>query len=52
MTGERYVSPVQGNQGDINGDPVPNGKLYFYENNTTNPKETFADYYSKYCHRC
>lgn len=43
MTGERYVSPVQGNQGDINGDPVPGGKLYFYENNTTNPNATYAE---------
>lgn len=43
MTGERYVSPVQGNQGDINGDPVPGGKLYFYEDGTTNPKATYSD---------
>lgn len=43
MTGERYVSPVEGNEGDINGDPIPGAKLYFFDNNTTNPKATYAD---------
>jgi len=42
MSGERFNSPVI-YYTDINGDPLAGGKLYFYENETTTPKETYAD---------
>lgn len=42
MAGERFVTPVW-QAFDDNGDPLPGAKLFFYENGTTNFKDTFAD---------
>jgi len=42
MTGERYVNPVP-QYLDDNGAPLPGAKIYFFENGTTTPKETYAD---------
>lgn len=42
MAGNRYV-PTIFTALDINGAPIPGAKLYFYENNTTTPKDTWSD---------
>lgn len=42
MAGNRYV-PTIFQALDINGDPLPNAELYFYENNTFTPKDTWSD---------
>ncbi len=39
---ERYITPVQ-SYFDDNGDPLAGARLYFYDNNTTNPKNTYSD---------
>ncbi len=42
MSGERFVSPVF-SAFDVNGEPVPGAKLYFYNDGTNNPKDTYSD---------
>jgi len=42
MSGERFTTPVW-TALDINGDPLPGAKLYFYTDGTTNPKSTYSD---------
>lgn len=42
MAGNRYV-PTIFTATDENGAPIPGAKLYFYENGTTTPKDTFSD---------
>lgn len=42
MAGNRYV-PTIFTALDENGAPLPGAKLYFYENNSTTPKDTWSD---------
>lgn len=42
MAGNRYI-PTIFTALDANGAPLPGAKLYFYENNTTTPKDTYSD---------
>jgi hypothetical protein len=42
MAGNRYV-PTIFTATDDNGDPIPGAKLYFYENETTTPKNSWSD---------
>lgn len=42
MAGNRYV-PTIFTALDDNGAPLPGAKLYFYENSTTTPKDTYSD---------
>ena len=42
-TGQRFVSPVQAEYDEL-GVPLVGAKLWFYENGTTTPKNTYADY--------
>lgn len=42
MAGNRYV-PTIFTALDVNGEPIPGAKLYFYENETTTPKDTYSD---------
>jgi hypothetical protein len=42
MAGNRYI-PTIFTAVDENGAPLPGAKLYFYENNTTTPKDTYSD---------
>ncbi len=42
MAGNRYV-PTIFTAVDENGAPIPGAKLYFYENETTTPKDTWSD---------
>jgi hypothetical protein len=42
MAGNRYI-PTIFTALDSNGSPLAGAKLYFYENNTTTPKDTYSD---------
>jgi len=42
MAGNRYV-PTIFTATDTNGAPIAGARLYFYENNTTTPKDTWSD---------
>jgi len=42
MSGNRYV-PTIFTALDLNGDPIPGAKLYFYVNETVTPKDTYSD---------
>jgi len=42
MAGNRYV-PTIFTALDDNGAPLPEARLYFYENDTTTPKDTYSD---------
>jgi len=42
MSGNRFVTPVF-TPIDVNGAPVTNAELYFYENNSNTPKNSWSD---------